>query len=255
MANAPLAQGAAGLASQHSGYQGPVQNATALPPLSPRVEQQAQAVPSQTAQDSARFAVETQAAPLALKRFTSNFAQISGVVTDGSGASISQALVMVDAASGNLHRQTSADGAGRFAIAGLQPGKYRVQISAPGFAAEVRDVELGADQVAQVDSRLTVGSVSETVAVASGAAMDVQTATVPMNLQTSVRRGERMLALDASGKLLLRKKSGGRWKKAGGPWKKAKISELLLTADGDFKVTTDYGAWVSSDGEHWTVAQ
>ena len=130
-----------------------------------------------------------------------------------------------------------------------------MQISAPGFAAEVRDVELGADQVAQVDSRLTVGSVSETVAVASGAAMDVQTATVPMNLQTSVRRGERMLALDASGKLLLRKKSGGRWKKAGGPWKKAKISELLLTADGDFKVTTDYGAWVSSDGEHWTVAQ
>jgi hypothetical protein len=185
-------------------------------------------------------------------------AEISGTITDSSGATIPHAKVTLDQAAGNFHRETLTDGAGRFTIGSLQPGKYRLEISSPGFMAQVRDVELGTTQLARVDSKLTVSSVSETVAVQSGAAvMNTESAAIGSTLpdkespQSSVSSGARTLAIDSAGKLFLSKKAGKHWKAVRGPWKKSTVTNLSLTPDQNFKVTTVQGSWLSGDGEHW----
>lgn len=188
-------------------------------------------------------------------------AQIAGTITDTSGAAVAHARVMLDLTSGTTHRETMTDGGGRFAISSLQPGKYQLQISSPGFTTQVREVELGTSQLARVDSKLAVGAVSETVTVQAAAPMlNTESASVQSELpnkaplQTSVNSGSRTLALDSSGKLFLSKKAGKHWKAVHGPWKKSAVTNLSLTSDQQFKVTTAEGSWLSGDGEHWQPA-
>ena len=183
--------------------------------------------------------------------------QIAGTITDSSGAAVAHAKITLDQTSGTAHRETLTDAAGRFTINSLQPGKYRLEISSPGFIAQVREVELGTSQLAHVDSQLAVGATSETV--------EVQAATPLLNTesvseqsllpdkkppQTTVSSGPRTVALDAVGKLFLRK-TGKHWKVVHGPWKKSAVTDLSLTTDQQFKVTTSEGSWLSGDGEHW----
>lgn len=190
---------------------------------------------------------------------------IVGTITDPAGAAIAHAKVALDQALGTMHRETFTDSEGRFTISSLQPGKYRLQISSPGFMSQVREVEVGTTQLAEVDSRLAVGAVSETVEVQAAApALDTESASVSRSvqpslpdkqpLQTSVTNGTRTLTLDTAGKLFLSKKSGKPWKAVRGPWKKSVVTSLALTADRSFKVTSARGSWLSIDGEHWRFA-
>jgi hypothetical protein len=184
-----------------------------------------------------------------------------GSVTDASGAVVAHAKVTLDQTSGAAHRETMTDNSGRFAIASLAPGKYRVEISSPGFLTQVREVDLGTSQLAQMDSKLAVGAVSETVEVQAAAPlMNTESASVQSiaagkePLQSSVSSGKGTIALDATGKLLLSKKAGKHWKPVHGPWKTSRVSNLSLTPDQQFKVTTAEGSWLSADGEHWRAA-
>jgi hypothetical protein len=167
----------------------------------------------------------------------------------------------LDQPSGSTHRETLTDSAGRFTISSVQPGKYRLQISSPGFTTQVREIELGTSQLASVDSQLAVGTASETVAVEAAAPLvNTESASVQsalpgkQPLQTSVSSGSRTLALDSSGRLLLSKNATKHWKAIHGPWKKSAVTDLSLTPDQLFKVTTAQGSWLSGDGEHWHPA-
>ena len=212
---------------------------------------------------SALKAGAASAAPLYDKlerRTPDGSAQISGTITDSSGATIPHAKVSLDQTSGPAHRETLTDAAGRFAINSLQPGKYRLEISSPGFLAQVREVEIGASQLARVDSQLTVGATSETVAVQAAApALTTESLSEQSVLpdkqppQSAVSSGGQTLALDAAGKLFL-SKAGKRWKAVHGPWKKSAVIDLSVTPDRSFKVSTSQGSWLSADGEHWHPA-
>ncbi|HEX5283285.1 MAG TPA: carboxypeptidase regulatory-like domain-containing protein [Bryocella sp.] len=188
---------------------------------------------------------------------------IMGTITDSSGAMIPHAKVTLDQASGTAHRETFTDSAGRFTISSLQPGKYRMEISAPGFMSQVREVEVGTTQLAEVDSKLAAGAVSETVEVrAATPALDTESASASSSvlsilpakepLKTSVTNGTRTLALDTAGKLFLSKKPGKPWKAVRGPWRKSAVTSLALTPDQSFKVTSAQGSWLSADGQHWS---
>jgi len=136
-----------------------------------------------------------------------------------------------------------------------------MEISSPGFLTEVREIDLGANQLAQFDSRLAIGSMAQTVNVQAAApVLNTKSGSLSSivekkpSVATSVSSGERVLALDASGKLLLSKKGGKHWKSVHGPWKTAKVTGVSLAADQRFKVMTADGTWLSSDGEHWRSA-
>ena len=92
-------------------------------------------------------------------------AAISGSTTDPSGAVIPGASVRVRPIGGGPLRRSVADADGRFSFAALEPGRYEVLISAPGFASASHQIALGARDLAVLDAVLAVGAVSQSVEV------------------------------------------------------------------------------------------
>jgi hypothetical protein len=96
--------------------------------------------------------------------------EITGVVTDGSGGIVVEAMVTVTNAQTGLTRQIAANSAGNYVFPALLPGTYSVRVEKQGFQAEVRShVELQVEQVARIDFQLQVGQVAEAIEVAGGA--------------------------------------------------------------------------------------
>ena len=91
--------------------------------------------------------------------------------------------VTVEAASPALIEQVRTgitDGAGLYSIVDLRPGTYTVTFTLPGFSVVVREgIELSGTFVANVDTRLVVGNVEETVTVTGASpVVDVQSTIV-----------------------------------------------------------------------------
>ena len=91
---------------------------------------------------------------------------IRGTVTDPSGAVVPGAkVVLLDPATGaTQHTATSA--AGLYSFISLNPSVYQVTASQKGFASVARDnVKVTLDQVTEVNIRMQVGAITETVIV------------------------------------------------------------------------------------------
>ena len=100
-----------------------------------------------------------------------NTGAINGVVTDPSGAVISNATVIATLrqTGQKFTATTGADGA--YIIRNIPPGTYDMSISAPGFrATEIRTVPVHSTSMTAVNVKLHVGSVSETVEVTAAVA-------------------------------------------------------------------------------------
>jgi hypothetical protein len=96
--------------------------------------------------------------------------QITGVVTDPSGAVVAGATVTVTNPQTNFTRQVVTNTAGNYVFPSLQPGVYNVKAEMQGFQTEIRNgVELQVEQVARLDFQLRVGAIAETVEVTGGA--------------------------------------------------------------------------------------
>ncbi|HWC00625.1 MAG TPA: carboxypeptidase-like regulatory domain-containing protein, partial [Bryobacteraceae bacterium] len=103
------------------------------------------------------------AAPLAAQ---STFGTILGTVTDGSGAVIPGAKVVITNQGENTSRSTLADHQGNYEALNLKAGTYRVTAEATGFKSfEVEGLSLIARQTMRVNVTLEVGAVTETVRV------------------------------------------------------------------------------------------
>jgi len=90
---------------------------------------------------------------------------ITGTVVDTRGLALPGASVAVTSASA-IKSTTLTDKEGKFAVMGLLPGTYSVQVSATGFAAQERNaVSVSAGSPVQLSIALTVASVSEEVTI------------------------------------------------------------------------------------------
>ncbi len=116
----------------------------------------------------------------ALPCFGQTFGEITGVVTDPSGALVVGAAVTVSNPATNLTRTATTNNAGNYTFPSLLPGVYSVKAEMQGFQGEIRGgVELQVQQVARIDFQLKVGSLTETVEVISGAPLlNTENATV-----------------------------------------------------------------------------
>jgi hypothetical protein len=207
-------------------------------------------------------------------------AGISGMVTDATGAAVPQAAVQLRQLAGNSTINARTDPAGQFRFAGLAPGQYELQITAPGFRLTSQLVEVRAQEVAAVKSELQVGSVSETVEVTSAApTIQTESASVsassrrkraappeprplPSKLpaETIVTSGKVMVAVDSAGALFYSGNSGKGWKAVKLQWS-GKVVDLVTPPEvpegrsAQFQLTTDSGSdWLSRDGRHWYPA-
>jgi len=93
-------------------------------------------------------------------------AQLTGVVTDSSGAVIPRAQVSLTDGATGVVVNTQTDERGFFVFTGIRPATYSIRAQAPNFASQERkDVVLAVNQQATLDFKLTPGTVSESVTV------------------------------------------------------------------------------------------
>src|SRR5713226_526071 len=92
--------------------------------------------------------------------------QISGTVTDPSGAVVPKAQVTVSNTNTGIKRTAESNSAGYYVLPLLDPGSYVVSIAAKGFETVSREgITVAVSRSALVDFRLQVGSSSITVTV------------------------------------------------------------------------------------------
>ena len=97
-------------------------------------------------------------------------AEITGTVTDASGAAVGGAKVTATNAETGVARQTTSDSTGGYLLTTLPPGRYNLAVEASGFRKVVQnDVALEVNQHAKLDFALQVGQLNETVEVTAAA--------------------------------------------------------------------------------------
>jgi hypothetical protein len=115
--------------------------------------------------------------------------EIDGTVVDASGAVIPDATVTVRGVGEGKTHTVKSDGEGRFTLAGLMPGRYRVEIARVGFERVSNEVTLAARDRAVVSAELPVGAMTESVTV-ENMAMPVP---APMLMAGAAFGGGRMM--------------------------------------------------------------
>ncbi|WP_158751496.1 TonB-dependent receptor domain-containing protein [Acidobacterium sp. S8] len=91
---------------------------------------------------------------------------ISGVVTDPTGAAVPNAAVTVTNTATNAERRTVTSGTGEYRFDLLSPGAYQLQVEASGFSsAQVKGLQVLVGATATINVPMTTGQVSQTVEV------------------------------------------------------------------------------------------
>jgi hypothetical protein len=100
---------------------------------------------------------------------------LSGNVTDSSGAALPQAMVKLDNSATGLTRSTTATGNGDFFFAELPLGIYSITVSHPGFEArKVDNVELSVSKTTNINVQLNVAQQQSIIEV-TAAAINLET--------------------------------------------------------------------------------
>jgi uncharacterized protein YfaS (alpha-2-macroglobulin family) len=91
--------------------------------------------------------------------------EVTGTVTDVSGAIVPGATITLHLLSGKGTRTAHADASGHFDFAALPAGRYEIRFSSPGFMVLSRDFTLQSRDHTAALATLAVGSVTQTVTV------------------------------------------------------------------------------------------
>jgi hypothetical protein len=107
-------------------------------------------------------------------------------VQDASGARIPSAKIVVQPADSAMRREASSEDRGEFRLDDLLPGKYRLTVSAAGFAPAQADVSIAVSSVRDVTVTLKPLAAEQTVTVEAPAS---SITTQPIDLVSIVRQG------------------------------------------------------------------
>jgi hypothetical protein len=113
------------------------------------------------------------------------YGSLTGNVTDAADAAVPGAKVEVANTATGVTRQGTTDERGTYLFNDLQPGTYKVSITAASFRTVVQNsVPIDANTVRRIDARLQVASVTESIVV-EGSAVSLQTDRADLNTQIS----------------------------------------------------------------------
>src|SRR5665647_2279013 len=88
----------------------------------------------------------------------SQTAQVTGTVTDASGAAVPNTQIIATNTETGVSRSSVTNDAGNYLITTLFPGPYQVTASSAGFKQMRREaLTLAVEQVARLDFRMEVG--------------------------------------------------------------------------------------------------
>ena len=98
------------------------------------------------------------------------YGSVVGMVKDAQGAAVPGATISIVNKETNLTRDTVTNTEGAYSLINVPPGSYDVKITLQGFREGVRsNVPVTIGQISRVDMSLEVGTLTETVTVASEA--------------------------------------------------------------------------------------
>lgn len=165
-------------------------------------------------------------------------AEITGTITDPTGAAIPGAKITITNEATQGVRTATSDNAGVYTVPELMPGIYRVAVEQAGFNTEVRThVELQVQQVARMDFQMKVGQVSQKIEVAGNAVqMDTENATLGsvvenrriVELPLNGRNFLQLTALDANVSFGVGNENGSGADRLGGE----RIQQMISVAGG-----------------------
>ncbi|HKR20970.1 MAG TPA: carboxypeptidase regulatory-like domain-containing protein, partial [Pyrinomonadaceae bacterium] len=97
-------------------------------------------------------------------------ASLAGRITDPANALLVDAQVAAISAGTNIRYEDITNGSGEYHLANLPPASYRLEIQKSGFKKLIKpDVVLHVQDALRIDLQMTLGDISETVMVESGA--------------------------------------------------------------------------------------
>ncbi|MGH8247134.1 MAG: carboxypeptidase regulatory-like domain-containing protein, partial [Gammaproteobacteria bacterium] len=100
------------------------------------------------------------------------FGEITGTVTDSTGAVVAGAVVTVTNTATRVERRVETNAVGNYNVPFLNPGSYDISAQLAGFKSATRSgLTLQVGDVARVNFTMEVGAVTETVEVAGGAVL------------------------------------------------------------------------------------
>src|SRR5215468_8865700 len=109
---------------------------------------------------------------------------VQGRVLDPSGSSIPNARIELTEAATNIQRQTTSSASGDYSFSDLNPGEYRIDVTAANFAKLARTrVIVSVGQTTGLDLTLKVGAEQEAITVSAAPPL-LQSQT--SNIQTSI---------------------------------------------------------------------
>ncbi len=114
--------------------------------------------------------------------------QITGSVTDPTGAAVPGAAVTVTNTANGAERTTTANSDGIYAVTNLIPGPYSLKVSAPGFTTYESKLGISVGEKAGQNVKLAVGQAVTVVEVAETAAaikVNTETQTITQTLSTA----------------------------------------------------------------------
>jgi len=108
-------------------------------------------------------------------------ATVTGTITDVKGGVLQSATVNVKSeATGNI-RTAKVDAQGHYSISDLTPGRYTVEVAAPGFGLNRRTLQLASGQNQDISVAMTIGDVSQQVTVEANSLGSIAAALAPMD--------------------------------------------------------------------------
>ena len=111
---------------------------------------------------------------------------LRGTVQDATGARVSSAKIVVRPIGTSMQREASTEDRGEFRLDDVQPGAYRITVTAVGFAPAQADVSIAVSSVREVTVTLKAAAPGETVSV-QGQSSSITTQ--PMDLVSVVHQG------------------------------------------------------------------
>ena len=92
-------------------------------------------------------------------------ASIVGTVKDPTGLPMAQVAVEIRSLATNVVRSTISSATGNFDFVALQPGRYALTATQPGFKVTTQTFEVVVGQRLQLDVSLQMGTASESITV------------------------------------------------------------------------------------------
>jgi hypothetical protein len=107
----------------------------------------------------------------AIPLFAQTFGEITGHISDPSGAAVAGAEVSLTNIATNAVRMAESTASGDYTFPAVPPGLYKVKVEQVGFKTVSSDVRVQVQQTVRLDFTLEIGQVNETIEVLASAQM------------------------------------------------------------------------------------